>query len=132
VTIAADTRATVADRIRPLAITPQALAAAYDYLRVTAPFNSWGLPDSDEVEFHVTRHRDRYGDHSLETRGHVIRIATYHTTTTDLLMQTMAHEMIHARQRQTKTARGNHNWLFRRAAQAVCRVHGWDYGEFLG
>ncbi len=114
-----------------LPLTPHMLAAAYEYLRACPPFKGWKLPDSDSVQFHVTRHRDRYSDHNTVRAEHVIRVSSYCTTTTDTLMQAVAHELIHARQAQTKD-RGVHGPRFRRVAEAVCRSHGWDLKGFIG
>jgi hypothetical protein len=40
-----------------LCLTPDILAAAYDFLRATEPFAGWRLPDSDIVGFHILRTR---------------------------------------------------------------------------
>ena len=114
-----------------LPLTPHMLAAAYDFLRECPPFKAWKLPDSDAVQFHVTRHRDRYADHKTVRAEHVIRVSAPNVTTTDELMQVMAHEMLHARQAQ-KHDRGIHNAPFKRAAAQVCRIHGWSLKEFIG
>lgn len=112
-----------------LHLTPAVLAAAYEYLRSTRPFRAWKLPHADAVEFSVTRHRDREGDHCVykRTDDHVIRASENLIRTTDDLMQLMAHEMIHARQHHTKSAPKNygHNAEFKRIAARVCREHGW-------
>src|SRR3990167_10802079 len=81
-----------------LLLTPAALSAAYEFLRTTSPFRGWKLPHADEVEFHVTRHRDREADHEVRRREHTIRVSSRTIKTTDALMQAMAHEMIHAYQ----------------------------------
>lgn len=118
-----------------LPLTPQMAAAAYEYLRAAAPFSRWNLPPADEVEFHITHHRDREGDHCTRsrTRDHIIRVSAYHIKTTDMLMQLLAHEMIHARQEilRTGSRRVDHNAEFRRLAVRVCRVHGWALEGFL-
>jgi predicted SprT family Zn-dependent metalloprotease len=49
---------------------------------------------------------------------------------TDLLLSTMAHEMIHLYQDETGTARGHHNPKFRKLAKRVCRIHGFDPESF--
>ena len=117
-----------------LSLTPHMLAAAYAYLRECSPFKAWGLPLADEVEFCVTRHRDREADHNTRSRAkeHIIRVSSYAVKTTDGLMQAMAHEMIHARQAIDGTAnRAQHNAEFKRLANRVCRQHGWKYDTFL-
>lgn len=116
-----------------LFLTPHALAAAYDYLRATPPFNGWKLPESDAVEFGVTKHRDREGDHNVYQRvgEHIIRASSHFVKTTDGVMQLMAHEMIHMHQEITKTiTRVQHNRAFHRLARRVCRCHGWDAVRF--
>ena len=118
-----------------LPLTPHVLVAAYEYLRATAPFRRWALPPADEVEFCVTRHRDREGDHDVRgaQRDHVLRVSSYWIKTTSELMEVMAHEMIHAKQRMTRTASNDkHNAEFHRLAQRVCQQHGWDKIEFMG
>jgi hypothetical protein len=49
---------------------------------------------------------------------------------TDLLIATMAHEMIHLYQDENGTARGHHNAQFRRLAKRVCSIHGFDLKNF--
>ena len=75
-----------------LPLTPAVLAAAYEYLRATSPFKGWRLPHCDEVEFSVTRHRDRMADHTTYcyTLDHVIRASTYHIKTTNDLIEAVA------------------------------------------
>lgn len=113
-------------------LTPHSLAAAYDYLRTTLPFRAWKLPLADEVEFCVTRHRDREADHNTyrRTDEHIIRVSSYVVKTTDGLMQAMAHEMIHAKQVVAGTST-RHNADFKRLANRVCALHGWKYDSFL-
>ena len=118
-----------------LPLTPHVLVAAYKYLRVTAPFRRWALPPADEVEFSVTRHRDREGDHEMRRRKeHVIRVSAHKITTTDLLMQVMAHEMLHAYQDGVLRSGGRvaHNAKFHQLARWVCKRHGWDEAVFVG
>lgn len=117
-----------------LPLTPHVLAAAYEYIRATAPFKSWRLPEAEAVEFCVTNHRDREGDHCVyqRTTEHIIRVSSYAITTTPALMIVMAHEMIHERQEIARTARrGGHNAEFHRLAKRVCKVHGWDARLFV-
>jgi hypothetical protein len=112
-------------------ITPDILHWAYEYLRHTPPFRRWGLPEADEVEFHVTR--------SQEARGHcqqagaagaaVIAVSQALVVRTQRLIETVAHEMIHLYldRRGVKSAHGAE---FKKCAAAVCREHGFDPGDF--
>lgn len=110
-------------------LTPDLMAAAYDYLRESKPFRAWRLPKSDEVEFHVTRHRDIFGDHMMVGEKHVIRASATNVGTTAALMRVMAHEMIHAHC-DRRGVRGEHGKDFQAAADKVCRFHGFDRKGF--
>lgn len=61
---------------------------------------------------------------------HCIRVSAKSTTTTDLLLQVMAHEMIHAHLVADRL-RDGHGANFMRAAKRVCAVHGWDLKGFV-
>lgn len=110
-------------------LTPDLMAAAYDYLRTSRPFSAWRLPDADEVEFHVTRHKEILGDHAMHGGKHVIRCSATNIGTTDMLMRIMAHEMIHAHC-DRRGVRGEHGRDFQAAADKVCRFHGFDRKSF--
>lgn len=113
-----------------LRLTPRNLEAAYEYLRGTAPFNKWRLPEADEVEFHVRPLTEAMGDHLASWRGkpHRIRICSNRCGKTMDLITTMAHEMTHLYQRQTDIKRwsSGHGPKFKRLAARVCRAHGFD------
>lgn len=120
-----------------LALTPETLAAAYEYLRTTAPFKRWKLPPADEVEFHVARLKDRAADHSVVLRPeklHTIRVSSANVKTTDGLLEVMAHEMVHAYQdgvARTGSRRVDHNKEFIRLSALVCKTHGWQLSLFI-
>lgn len=117
-----------------LPLTPHVLAAAYEYLRATQPFSAWKLPHADEVEFGVTRHRDREADHGMHKKEHCIRVSMAKVKTTDAVMQAVGHEMIHAYQDgivRTGSRKVDHNKEFKRLAKRVCSTHGWDWEKFL-
>lgn len=110
-------------------LTPDMMAQAYEYLRVTRPISAWRLPPADEVEFHVTKHREIIGDHNLVDSKHVIRVSAANVGTTEALMRVMAHEMIHAHC-DRRGVRGAHPREFQEAADKVCRFHGFDRKAF--
>ena len=114
-----------------LPLTPAILRAAYTFLRCTPPFRSWRLPPGDAVKFHVTRHRDREGDHGVENGVHILRVSGRVIGHTNSLLIVMAHEMIHMHQEAQKV-RAAHNPEFVRMAHRVCRYHGWDEKIFVG
>ncbi|HEY0266725.1 MAG TPA: SprT-like domain-containing protein [Rhizomicrobium sp.] len=120
-----------------LTLTPEMLENAYEYLRVSPPFCRWNLPDADQVMFRVMGRRDRFGHFRGRHRRATgddgfseIAISAGMVRSSDLLISTMAHEMIHLYQDETGTARGHHNPEFLRLAKRVCRIHGFDYENF--
>ena len=118
-----------------LPLTPEMLAAAYDFLRCTPPFKGWKLPHSDAVEFKLTRHHEEAGHYNryVRTNEHWIAISTVCVGRTESLCRYMCHEMIHLKQgiAKTETKGTVHNAEFRQLARAVCRLHGWDPKLFV-
>lgn len=115
-----------------LQLTPDMLAAAYDFLRTTPPFKGWRLPESDELGFHVVRDPKIAADFKVADNGLMtIRLnASEHGHTTTLLM-TVGHEMIHVFQHLKKLdGRVEHNTDFKMRAKRVCAIHGWDDAVF--
>lgn len=108
-----------------LRLTPELLAAAYDFLRTTDPFKAWKLPDSDEVGFHVVRNPKMFADFGMENGVPVIRVSEAKNGHTSTILGTMAHEMIHLRQELTGD-REIHGARFKKYAASVCRAHGFD------
>lgn len=110
-------------------LDPHMMAAAYDYFLASKPFKHWRLPPSDEVEFHVTQHRDIYGDHIVKDGKHIIRISCTNVNTTLYLMEVMAHEMVHA-YCDRRGVRAVHGPEWHAASDKVCRYHGFDRKSF--
>jgi len=118
-------------------LTPEMLEGAYEYLRVSPPFCHWDLPHADHVSFRVLGAKDRFGHFRGRHRKaqgddgfSEIAISAGLVKSTDLLISTMAHEMIHLYQDETGTARGHHNPKFRKLAKRVCAIHGFDLESF--
>ena len=118
-----------------LHLTPDGLENAYEYLRTTLPFRRMNLPHADNLVFRVMGARDRFGHFrgriknmpDLNEIGVSIRVVK----STDLLMATMAHEMIHLYQHENGSAtKSSHNAEFERIASRVCRIHGFNREEF--
>jgi len=118
-----------------LRLTPEMLEGAYEYLRASQPFHAWNLPHADQVMFRVLGARDRFGHFRgrIKTKPELneIGVSIRVVKSTDLLMATMAHEMIHLYQHENGTCtRGSHNSEFERIAARVCRIHGFDRESF--
>ena len=112
-----------------LRLTPDMLAAAYDFLRTTAPFARWRLPESDEVGFVVVRDPRMFADFGMENGIPVIRVSEAKNGFTATLLSTMAHEICHLRQEMIGD-RSHHGAKFKRMAAQVCRAHGFDLKTF--
>lgn len=117
------------DLTMTLRLTPDMLAAGYDFMRTTDPFRCWKLPESDEMGFHVVRRADLSADFGMEQGMPFIRVSEAHNGHAVTLLSTLAHEMIHLRQYLTGD-RELHGPRFRRVAAKVCAVHGFDPKTF--
>src|ERR1700712_2643249 len=120
-----------------LTLTPELLEGAYEYLRISLPFRTWGLPHPDQVIFRVLGAADRFGHFRGRHRraqgadGYSeIAISARMVRDSGVLIATMAHEMIHLYQDENGMARGHHNPQFYRLAARVCAVHGFDLETF--
>lgn len=120
-----------------LRLTPEMLEGAYEYLRASPPFCRWNLPEADHISFRVMGTRDRFGHfrgrHKKASGADdfsEIAISAGMVRSSDLLIATMAHEMIHLYQDETGTARGHHNPAFLKLAKRVCDIHGFDLESF--
>jgi hypothetical protein len=116
-------------------LTPEILRLNWEMNAACAPFDKWNLPDSHDVIFKVTRDRTTAGYHTTWTDGtHEVGISQRCCGTLPTLTRVMQHEQIHAYQKctapKTTTAGVEHNAAFRRLADKVCALHGWDRMEF--
>lgn len=118
-----------------LPLNPETLAAAYDFLKVTPPFDQWNLPDSEEVGFKLSRNRKVLGHYQWDGKRHNITASVISIGHSWTLMRFMAHEMIHLHLEATdmESRRGGsdtHNAPFRKYAAQVCKHHGFDPKSF--
>lgn len=116
-----------------LKITTERLAATYEMLRAWPPFSRWGLPPSEMVKFRVTRSKKNFATWWADGDRHHVEVSEALHSTMQGVVMSMAHEMIHVRQRLAKTeTRSEHNAEFHRLAKRVCSIYGFDYGAFMG
>lgn len=118
-----------------LPITPATLAAAYDFLRALPPFAGMKMPESDDVEFAVTRRHNEFGRYQWTGERHRISISEKTVGSTLLLLQIMAHEMNHLSLEQDglesySGGENGHNKHFRQRAARICKIHVWDEKAF--
>ncbi len=117
-----------------LPLTPEVLAAAYDFLRTTPPFSGWNLPEPEDIDFKVSRRTSEFGRYQLVGDRHIIAMSGAAIGQTATLMHYLAHECIHLHLEITgMESRGGpntHNAAFRKFATQVCKVHGFDPKAF--
>jgi hypothetical protein len=119
-----------------LPLTPEMLEAAYDFLCATPPFDGWNLPHGEDVKFIVNRKlKKKLAEYQWLGDRHSISICAYGVGYTGTLMCNLAHEMIHLYLEKMgwESRSGDadvHNTAFRRCAEMVCKVHGFDPKAF--
>lgn len=117
-----------------LPITPEMMAAAYDFLSMTPPFDKWSLPPSEDIAFKVSRSRSRFGCYQWDGSRHKISVSANSVAYSATLMVTLSHEMIHLHLEELgMDGRGNsntHSGAFRNLAEEVCKIHGFDPKAF--
>lgn len=113
-------------------ITPDMMEACYRFLCTTLPFRNWRMPNPDVVEFVVSLHRDRCAHHRAYRDGirHEIAVSAHKVKRTKLLIECMAHEMVHMRQDQLGMLDQHGEW-FQGLAALVCNRHAFDFVEFV-
>jgi len=112
-----------------LRLTPDLLAAGYDFLRASEPFKGWKLPESDDIGFHVVRDPKMHADFGIEKGVPTIRVSENGAGHTVTLLAALAHEIIHLRQHLTGK-RDTHGASFKAMAKRVCSSHGFDPQTF--
>lgn len=117
-------------------ITPQRAVAMYECLCKFPPFSRWRLPPGGKIEFrvlHTRRYDAAYQSYCHTRELHGIDVSSARNGHFGTLAMSMAHEMIHLRQRiaNTETPNTEHNAEFRRIAERVCRRFGFDPKQFI-
>ena len=111
----------------PLALTKEALAAAYDYLCHFEPFSGWNLPPSEDVKFQVIRKKDRYAHYQMVGGVHHIAVSSRFVGRHELLLSTLAHELCHLHCEATCMSTSNpHDATFHKLADRICKIHEFD------
>ncbi len=115
-----------------LAITPDVLRAAYDFLCETPPFNRWNLPSGEDVKFRVANSKQHFGWHTFDGQKHEIAVSRALIGHVNTLIETMAHEMIHVHERQSGACKPGveHSAAFNRWSAQVCLSLGFDPKAF--
>ena len=115
-----------------LPLNPETIAACYDFLAETPPFNRWNLPPAEDVTFRISRSISTRGTYIWDGKRHIITISAVNTKRTQALVETLSHEMVHLHEEQNGFARSDvqHSKAFLKCASQVCKVHGFDEAVF--
>lgn len=114
-----------------LTLTPEILAAAYDYIVATPPFNRWNMPDSSDIKFIVSREPNVRGWYRRRHGRHEIGVSSRCNGHTISVLETMAHEATHLHQAEAcMENKAQHNRAFTKLADRVCKYHGFDPRTF--
>ena len=117
-----------------LPLTPEMLAAAYDFLSLTPPFDRWNMPPSEEVAFKVSRSRKWFARYYWSGSRHTIEVSSNSVAYSGTLLSKISHEIIHMHlEEMGMDGRGGtdtHTGAFRSLAEEVCRYHGFDPKAF--
>lgn len=119
-----------------LPVTPERCRAMYAYLMSTPPFDTWNLPEPEDVVFQTPQIIERdigcFGAcYSTKHKTPTIAISPRRHASSYFLMLTMAHEMVHLYQgyHGMKTT-SVHDASFSKLARRICEVHGFDPAAF--
>lgn len=108
-------------------LSPEMLAYAYEYLSCTPPFLKWNLPAAEDVKFSITRRKDRYAHYQMKAGDHHIVVSSRFVGRHEVLIATMAHEMVHMHQEMIGILGSNpHDAAFQKLADKVCKIHEFD------
>ena len=118
-----------------LKLTPDFTRGLYVLLKYGPVFNKMNLPVTPDINFRVTRARDRCGYYQyLSASGkHEIALDQPYCATLEHAVETMAHEMIHLYQsiNKTESRKADHNAEFHRIAKRVCDAYGFPPSRFV-
>ena len=112
-------------------LTKEMLAAAYEFVRATPPFNKWNLPEPEDITFKITKSAKNYGHYSDAKRRHTIAISEKLNGYASSIIEVMAHEMLHVHEKRAGMwGRSEHSEAFKKLAAQVCKIHGFDPKRF--
>lgn len=113
-------------------LTPEMVRASYDLLCTTPPFNTWNLPDSDDVVFRVDRSKTVSAWQTYDSVTHTICASRECISSLPLLIRYVAHEMVHVHEANVRAGRSDvqHGTAWKKWAEQVCKIHGFDQKAF--
>lgn len=103
-------------------LTPELLAAAYDYLCLCPPFDKMNMPHSEDVKFSTSRRKHEFGRYQWVGGDHHIVLSTRNVGRHAQLLQTLSHEMAHLFLEVNKIC-DEHGPVFQKLADKICKHH---------
>lgn len=114
------------------ALTSERMRLAYEFLAECPPFAGWNLPAGEDIKFMQCRDADARGWHDIKNGQRRIAISQEHVRDAEMLLMTMAHEMIHVHENETEMmTRAQHSPTFVILARRVCKRYGWNLDDFI-
>jgi hypothetical protein len=111
--------------MRPLPLSAELLAHAWDYLMCLPPFDRLNMPPSDDVRLRVTKSSKYFGQYYTVASSHRIDISSKLVRTHIVLLATLAHEAIHLHLNEVGGC-DDHGPNFMSFADEVCLLQGFD------
>jgi hypothetical protein len=111
------------------------LRLLYDFFSECPPFDKWNMPDSDLINFMITRSKDTAGfvrKSSNPKYKYDLAISTVCCGWFSRVAWVMCHEMLHVHQMEAKmeSPHTTHNQAFMKLGKKICAVFGFDPHEF--
>jgi hypothetical protein len=111
--------------MKPLPLTSELLAHAYDYLTCLPPFAKFNMPPSDDIKFRVIKSKKIFARYFIEGGVHHIDVSSKMVGSHIVLLSTLAHEAIHLHLEEIGAC-DLHGPSFQALADKVCLIHGFD------
>lgn len=109
-------------------LTPETLAAAWDYICTTPPFCDWNLPAAEEITFRVLRTKKVYGQLSYRRKKYLVEVSEAKCGRHETILSTLAHEAAHMHTHSAcfMNRRNYHDRAFWLLADEICSIHEFD------
>jgi len=105
-----------------LPLNAEMLAAAYDYLCCTPPFNKMNMPHSEDIKFSIGRRKNEFGRYQWIGGDHHMVFSSRNVGRHLQLLQTMSHEMAHLFL-EVNGMCDEHGPVFQKLADKICKHH---------
>jgi hypothetical protein len=111
--------------MKPLPLSSELLAHAWDYLMCLPPFDRLNMPPSDDIKFKVIKSRKIFARYYAVGGAHHIDVSNKLVGSHAVLLPTLAHESIHLHLAEIGAC-DLHGPAFQGMADKVCNIHGFD------